>query len=49
MFCKSPVNGVVGWNCVMLFLHKTTLHLATRMGYNEVEMFLTRSIMTTDH
>ena len=23
---ESPVNGVVEWNCVMLFLHKTTLH-----------------------
>ena len=34
---------------VMLFLHQTTLHLATMIGYNEVEMFLTRSIMSTDH
>ena len=28
MLCKSPVNGVVEWNCVM-FLHQATLHLAT--------------------
>ena len=26
VLCKSPVNGVVEWNCVMLFLHQTTLH-----------------------
>ena len=24
----GPVNGVVEWNCVMLFLHQATLHIA---------------------